>query len=268
MKRVWCCVFAGLFLISCLSGCSLFGKSSKDDIFRTEKDSKYLVLINKDNEIKEAYDLMSEVYHLQAAEEVKTEWKSSSRKKVEMKLEGKTNSALSEMFSAMRAAGITDVYVTSAYRDKKTQEGLFNEYCRNEEGRISGNARAYFGDDYIKENYEDKGVLGLTAEDAEEVANFYSARAGYSEHQSGLCVDLITAEMKDVLSKDFENSPAFEWLQANAHRYGFILRYPKDKESVTGYSYEPWHYRFVGLEAATEIHDAGLALEEYLSPAT
>jgi D-alanyl-D-alanine carboxypeptidase len=66
------------------------------------------------------------------------------------------------------------------------------------------------------------------------------------------------------LDETFAQNPAYDWLQQNAHRYGFILRYPADKTEITGYSYEPWHYRFVGAAAATEIHEHGLTLEEYL----
>ena len=74
----------------------------------------------------------------------------------------------------------------------------------------------------------------------------------------------MTSAMTD-LDESFENTAAFKWLQENAYKYGFILRYPTDKTDVTGYKYEPWHYRFVGRTAATEIHDSGLCLEEYLS---
>ena len=66
------------------------------------------------------------------------------------------------------------------------------------------------------------------------------------------------------LDVTFEGTSAFRWLKENAHKFGFILRYPKEKEDVTGYSYEPWHYRFVGREAATEIYEKGITLEEFL----
>ena len=74
----------------------------------------------------------------------------------------------------------------------------------------------------------------------------------------------MTEEYGDRLDLSFEDTAAFEWLHDNAYKFGFILRYPKDKVSTTGYAYEPWHYRFVGREAATDIHFAGLCLEEYL----
>ena len=91
----------------------------------------------------------------------------------------------------------------------------------------------------------------------------YSALPGQSEHQTGLCMDLISTK-NVTLDETFADNPAYAWLVENAHSFGFILRYPKDKEGITGYSYEPWHYRFVGVEAATAIHEQGITLEEYL----
>ena len=90
----------------------------------------------------------------------------------------------------------------------------------------------------------------------------YSAEPGTSEHQTGLCLDFVTSTA--MLDLTFQSTKAFAWLSQNAYRFGFILRYPADKTAVTGYSYEPWHYRFVGREAATEIHLRNLTLEELL----
>jgi D-alanyl-D-alanine carboxypeptidase len=104
---------------------------------------------------------------------------------------------------------------------------------------------------------------GMTREQAEEEALRYSARPGTSEHQTGLCLDFMTTQMSD-LDESFEDTSAFRWLSSNAHKYGFILRYPSNKVDTTGYKYEPWHYRFVGRSAATEIYESGLCLEEYL----
>ncbi|HEY8395448.1 MAG TPA: M15 family metallopeptidase [Bacilli bacterium] len=88
-----------------------------------------------------------------------------------------------------------------------------------------------------------------------------SARPGFSEHQTGYAVDLSTASAG--LSTHFEKTPEFKWLSENAHRFGFILRFPKDKKWATGYDYEPWHFRYVGVHA-TEIRRQGLTLEEYI----
>ena len=103
-----------------------------------------------------------------------------------------------------------------------------------------------------KEFYYSKGV---------SYADQYAARAGYSEHQTGLAIDIFTSGRSTT--SDFDTSDAFKWLQTNAHKYGFILRYPKDKEYLTGYNYESWHYRYLGVETATKVYESGLTYDEY-----
>lgn len=108
---------------------------------------------------------------------------------------------------------------------------------------------------------------GLSAQQAEEEAARWVARPGTSEHNLGLAADIVSADWYTThndLTEDFEQTPAFAWLKANCAEYGFILRYPKEKEAVTGISYEPWHYRYVGQEAAKQIMLTGITLEEYL----
>lgn len=119
--------------------------------------------------------------------------------------------------------------ITSAYRDYAFQERLWKGYKNN------------------------KG---------EEWADSVAARAGYSEHQTGLTLDIITdGEYKTM--DTFDQSDEFKWLSRNAHKYGFILRYPKGKEDITGYDYESWHYRYVGVETATKIYNLGITFDEY-----
>lgn len=84
---------------------------------------------------------------------------------------------------------------------------------------------------------------------------------GTSEHNAGLAMDICS------LSESFENTKEFNWLQEHAHEYGFIMRYPKDKINITKITYEPWHYRYVGVEAAQKIKESGMVLEEYLGKA-
>lgn len=95
-----------------------------------------------------------------------------------------------------------------------------------------------------------------------EEDNRISAKPGHSEHQTGMALDIST--LKWGLSTYFENSVEYKWLIHNAHKYGFILRYPKNKEHLTGYSFEPWHFRYVGVEHAQVIYEMDLSLEEYL----
>ena len=135
----------------------------------------------------------------------------------------------------------------------------------NDERRgISEDASRVLGEEYIKANYLDKKIFKLSFEDALKVVQSYSALPGQSEHQTGLCLDFITSDMGGELTEAFENTQAFAWLAENAYKFGFILRYPKGMEGITGYTYEPWHYRFVGREAATDIHVGNMTLEQYL----
>ncbi len=131
------------------------------------------------------------------------------------------------------------VVVTSAYRSYEYQVELWNKYITN----------------LMNKGYShEQAIAELTKT---------SAYPGESEHQTGLCVDLIQ-KGKLNLDESFENTEAFEWLSENAYKYGFILRYPKGKEAITGYDYEPWHYRFVGIDAARTICEDKICLEEYL----
>jgi D-alanyl-D-alanine carboxypeptidase len=97
-------------------------------------------------------------------------------------------------------------------------------------------------------------------------ADTISARPGYSEHQTGLAVDISAVPASCSLQACFANTPQGKWLAANAWKYGFVLRYPADKVAVTGYSFEPWHYRYVGLTLSTELHNTGVeTLEEFFA---
>ena len=144
----------------------------------------------------------------------------------------------------LRARGYNDIAITSGYRTYDYQQGLFNTYLANE-------AAAH--PDWTQKQCEEKVLT-------------YSARPGTSEHQTGLCIDLIS-QKNVVLDETFAQNPAYAWLIENAHHFGFILRYPAEKTAITGYDYEPWHYRFVGVQAATAMHKSGATLEEYLDKA-
>ncbi|PSL40780.1 LAS superfamily LD-carboxypeptidase LdcB [Planomicrobium soli] len=115
-------------------------------------------------------------------------------------------------------------------------------------------------------SYSRQSILysNYVAKYGEAEAEKFSARPGHSEHQTGLAFDFGGAEQADWLKESFGKTEEGKWLQENAHKYGFILRYPKGKESITGYQYEPWHYRYVGSELAVKIKGSGKTLEEYL----
>ena len=100
-----------------------------------------------------------------------------------------------------------------------------------------------------------------------EYTNTVSAYPGRSEHHTGWAVDVTSKNMGYDLLESFINYPEGQWINSHCHEYGFIIRYPKDKTHITGYSYEPWHLRYVGVDVATEIMSRGITLEEYLGVA-
>lgn len=113
---------------------------------------------------------------------------------------------------------------------------------------------------YRSYEYQDKLYNYYVETKGIEYADLCSARPGHSEHQTGLAVDVMGSN-KDY--DRFEESIEFIWMRDNAHKFGFILRYPKGKEHITGFKYEPWHFRYVGIDIATEIYQNNLTLEEY-----
>ena len=130
------------------------------------------------------------------------------------------------MWNAAKEEGLL-LIVNSSYRDYETQDAVWKDYAEA---------------------------------NGEEWADNKAARAGSSEHETGLALDIVT---NNVIMNEFENTEEFKWLQDNAYKYGFILRYPKGKENITGYEYESWHYRYVGEEVAKEIHDLDITFDEY-----
>lgn len=140
-------------------------------------------------------------------------------------------SILKDDFLALQTAAKNEIGVkimpTTAFRDQNFQKTLYDKYVKK---------------------------------DGVKAADTYSARPGYSEHQTGLAIDLKNMALKKSRLSD-EN---YKWLEENAHKYGFIVRFPKGKEQITGYKFENWHIRYVGKKVAKEIMDNNLTLEEYV----
>ena len=139
-----------------------------------------------------------------------------------------TYDAFMEMWNA--AKNEEDIYLilNSGYRSAKEQKEVYDEYERG------------YGTDF---------------------ADNIAARPGYSEHQTGLAIDMYSKECASA--KTFKDSKTYAWLMANAYKYGFILRYPEGKKELTGYNYESWHYRYVGKDLAKKITESGLTFDEY-----
>lgn len=139
-------------------------------------------------------------------------------------LTAECSSAFSELQKGAAAKGL-NIYLVSGFRSYEYQKGLYARYV---------------------------------ARDGQAAADRYSARAGHSEHQTGLAIDCNSVQ------QSFADTAEGRWLEAHCHEYGFILRYPRGKESITGYMYEPWHIRYLGVENAKKVAESGLTLEEYL----
>ena len=143
-----------------------------------------------------------------------------------MQLVNYAKEAFEEMAAAAKKENLS-IIAMSTYRSYEYQLNLYNQYAK---------------------------------QDGKEKADTYSGRPGYSEHQTGLAVDVYNG--KETYT-NFEVTEEFKWMQKNAYKYGFILRFPKDKTKETGYDYESWHYRYVGTEAAEYIHKNNISYEEY-----
>jgi len=154
------------------------------------------------------------------------------------------------------------VSIDSKYGRGEIKEEAYQAFLELYEEASKEDLHPYISSPYRSYNRQNQLYTNYSNKDGINKADTYSARPGYSEHQTGLAMDLGTSNNTNI--NDFENSKEFEWMQKNAHKYGFILRYPKDKEHITGYLYEPWHYRYVGIKAAKQIHDENLTLEEYI----
>ncbi len=144
-------------------------------------------------------------------------------------LRHEANEAYTKFYQAAKAKGIA-IYTISGYREPETQQ--------------------LYWDNSVK-------VFG------EEHAIQYNAYPRRSEHELGLCVDISYTTEGDRLSEKVADSALGKYIESDAYKYGFILRYPQDKVRITGYSYEPWHIRYVGVDLATKLHNENITLEEY-----
>jgi len=141
---------------------------------------------------------------------------------------------------------------------QKTAKEAFEKMA---EEALKENIKLISGSAYRSYSYQNNLYNNYVKQDGKKEADTYSARPGHSEHQTGLALDLVNNSGAFIE----DNGKEFNWLKNNAHKYGFILRYPKEKDFITGYMYEPWHYRYVGIDIATEIHNIGITYDEYVA---
>jgi len=142
------------------------------------------------------------------------------------------------MLQAAKSEGLNPL-ICSSYRTNEKQEQLY-------QNKVS---------EYLSQGY--------SKVEASDKAAFWVARPGTSEHQLGLAVDIVSTK-NQRLDRSQENTVEQQWLIQNSWKYGFVLRYPTNKNSITGVGYEPWHYRYVGKEHAKKINELGVCLEEYV----
>ena len=190
----------------------------------SEKDQWYLKLVNAKNPVSQ-----------EDVPEVATETIDANGYQVDARI----MTDLEEMFAAAQAAGRNPI-ICSAFRSWDTQEYLY----QNKIQRVMAEE-------------------GLSEEEATVEAGTVVAIPGTSEHQIGLALDIVSSEYMNLDEKQMETEDQ-QWLMENSWKYGFILRYPLGKSDITGIIFEPWHYRYVGKEAAKEIYEQDITLEEYL----
>ena len=152
-------------------------------------------------------------------------------------IDSRMHTDLVNMLEACNAAG-NEYAIISGYKDKTAQQADY--------------------DNAVAKNVEQ----GMSQEEAEANASLYIQQPGYSEHETGLAIDIAGLGYA-ALDESLASDPTVAWLMNNGYQYGFIVRYPSGKSDITGTAYEPWHFRYVGIEAATFMHDNNLTLEEF-----
>lgn len=197
------------------------------DAINAGKNGEYMILVNKENVLPDSY-----------VPENLVDIRDTRKDRAPEKMVKTAEIALHAFLKEAAANGYGDVTITSGYRSIEKQQSLFNMYVNQEMAK------------------------GKDRDSAIAAASVYSAYPGTSEHHTGLCADMHNLP---AASQNFGYTDEAKWLAANAHRFGFILRFPQGKEDVTTYMWEPWHFRFVGIHYATEIYESGLCLEEYLA---
>ncbi|MBO7218327.1 MAG: M15 family metallopeptidase [Clostridia bacterium] len=198
---------------------------SSEEVYKPDLDSWEMMLVNKWSPLPDGYD--PELAY------VKSEYSRGGR--TDYRFDARAVDALHDLCKASKKDGV-NLFIISPYRTNATQESLFNRELNE-----------------VKAQYPNMTDAEARAKAATEVA-----APGTSEHQSGLAVDFNSVE------QSFDKTKEYKWLSENAHLYGFIMRYPKSKEDKTAVIYEPWHYRYVGIENAMAIKESGLCLEEFI----
>lgn len=207
--------------------------SSASSVVSDPDDSWQLILANPSNPVPEGFtvnltDITGNYADIPALDN--------------MKVDSRIVEPLEQMFKDARAAG-QNLFLRASYRTVALQQTYYDWHINH----------------YKEQGYSD--------EEAKEATLRYIAYPGTSEHHTGLAVDIISVDWQNSgqeIIDTFDQTAEAEWLKSNAHKYGFIMRYPKDKEDITKIGYEPWYFRYVGKVHAAAIYNSGLCFEEYL----
>lgn len=165
---------------------------------------------------------------------------------------------LSSTFEPNDLEEINKDYSMGKQRLRKEAKEKFEEMCLD---ALKENIKIYAGSTYRSFSYQEGLYNRYVKQDGFDKAETYSARAGYSEHQLGLAVDIANGKWNFLSEDDIE----YSYLIDNSYKYGFILRYPRGKEYVTGYMFEDWHFRYLGVDLATKVHNSNLTYDEYVA---
>ena len=155
---------------------------------------------------------------------------------------------------------LVDMSVMYAFSGKQIDKRVYDSFKSMSSAAGKEGLKVVANSTYRTYEYQEKTYNSIKASKGLEYADKVAARPGYSEHETGLAIDISTL---NSTSENFEDTEEFKWLQEHAHEYGFILRYPKGKEYITGYDYESWHYRYVGVDVATKIKKENITFDEY-----
>ena len=244
-------------------------------ILRNEQNQKYLDILNVnyfmydyfydyleyyENNLDKPFRDIVEIVNTKRNNEYYTNTIATNISKKELMLVNKYY-YLDESYEPENLVTISQNYSWGSRGTHKATEETYNAFLEmwedaHEAGHylmVSSSYRTYKKQDAVYKDYEN--LRGT------EYADTIAARPGYSEHQTGYTLDIF--EKNNSRQQTFHESEAYFWLKDNAHNYGFILRYPEDKEDITGYSFESWHYRYVGVEAATYIYQNNITFDEY-----
>ena len=154
---------------------------------------------------------------------------------------------------------LVDINIQFAYADQKIRKEVNTAYLQMARAAKKENITLIVSTSFREYQKQQEIYDSSVRKNGQSIADTIVARPGQSEHQTGLALDILTYGG----NTNFDNTDAYRWLKENAYKYGFIERYPKDAEEITGFSYEPWHYRYVGIDAAKIIYEENITFDEY-----